>query len=366
MGEKRLLEGISPKLEGMDRFLSDMGSGMLFPAIPLFATAVLGAPALLIGLAESLPGFLAGIPALFPEKLKSRKLRAASIAVCAAAKALTAYSPAFPEFLLLRSADSASEECAFAGEGRPSGKLPFGLHLQNHGGKILGAILALLLLLLMGAQPGGDSFRTIILLSSIPAFLAIIPLMVKEEKYAPEHPKENAPPLPQPISAPLAISAVFHLSKIGIILFLLGAAATLSPVLVILSYLIFLASRAAFPLPAQVLRNALGQKKAFMLGCMLFSMAALSFSLPPDAQLSLLLFAFLGFSSTLLDAASRGGELPLAGNYPLLSGALLIGANLIAGILWGQHFAQMHLPFLFSSALGLASVFAFALYADED
>ncbi|MBN2121688.1 hypothetical protein JW721_01345 [Candidatus Micrarchaeota archaeon] len=367
MGENSLQERFSPKLEGMDRFLSDAGSGMLFPIIPLFAAAALGAPAILIGLAESIPAFFSQLPRLLPEEIsRDRKLRASAIALCAIARPLTAQCSSFPEFISLRSADSAAEKSAFPNGQLQTGKTPFGAQLQNHGGTILGALLAILLLFFLGSQASAaDSYRTIILLSAVPAALVLIPFLLTKEKYYSKNAKENAPALPQSISAPLAISSAFLLSKAGILLFLLAASASLPPVLVVLSYLIFLASKAAFPLPSRLLCNALGQKKAFILGCMLFSMAALSFSLPLDAQLSIALFAFLGFSSTLLDSAYNEDDLPLAGKYPILSGALLIGANLIAGLLWGEHFAQMHAPFLFSCALSLASVFAFSIYADE-
>jgi hypothetical protein len=367
MGKRGLQERLSPKLEGMDRFLSDAGSGMLFPIIPLFAAAALGAPAILIGLAESVPAFFSQLARFVPEEFsQSRKLRASSMALCAIARPLTAACSSFLEFLFLRSADSAAEKSAFPHEGFPQGKIPLCARLQNHGGAILGALLAILLLFLLGSQAAvAESYRTIILLSAVPASLALIPFLLKKGKYYCKNPNQRMPALPQSTSAPLAISAVFLLSKTGILLFLLAAASSLPPVLVVLSYLIFLASKAAFPLPSRLLCSALGQKKAFILGCMLFSMAALSFSLPMDAQLSIALFAFLGFSSSLLDSAYKEERLPLAGGYPVLSGALLIGANLIAGLLWGEYFAQMHAPFLFSCALSLASVFAFSIYADE-
>jgi hypothetical protein len=375
LGKQTALEKLRERSGGLDSFLLDASRGMLIPLVPLFLATALSAPALLIGLSESVPALLSSVALAIPPKVRrSRLFRASSLIIAAALRPLLSSSAAFTEFLAFRSAGSAAESAALppkaekpeSQKSRPLCIFPPS-SMRNLGGLLLGPILSLILLFLLLPQGGAGAYALIISLSSIPAFLALIPMLIKSgAKYESEKGENSQQPFPASFPAPMLASSLFLLSRIGIILFLFKASETLSPPLLVLAYVIFVSSSAAFSLPARLLSRALGQKRAFMLGALAFSMAALGFSLGMGGQYTLLLFALLGASSSTIGCAKRDSAIPIAQHYPALAALLLVFSNALAGILWETSFASMHAPFLASCALSLISIFAFAVYAEED
>src|SRR3990172_12207630 len=190
---------------GFVSLLNDGASEMIYPLLPVFLTAVLGAgPAALgivEGVAESTASFLKLYSGYLSDRVKRRKgWIVAGYSISNIIRPLIALVATWPQVLVLRFSDRVgkglrtSPRDAVIADSTPveSRGTAYGFHrAMDHGGAVVGPLAATALLLLYH-----DNLKTIFLLSFIPGLFAVSLLLfgLKEK----------------PVGSPGASSAAFN------------------------------------------------------------------------------------------------------------------------------------------------------------
>ncbi|HDM67211.1 MAG TPA: MFS transporter, partial [Thermoplasmatales archaeon] len=188
---RNLLKGLSINIVilGLVSLLTDLSSQMVFPLLPLFLTTVLNANATIVGLVEGAAEATASLLKVFSgywsDKIKQRKpFVLYGYTLSAAMKPLFAFSHLWEIVLGVRIIERIgkgirnaprdaliAESCDETSRGKA-----YGLQRAMDGlGSILGATAAYILLPIYG-------FRKIFLISTIPAFIAVIMILFVKEK----------------------------------------------------------------------------------------------------------------------------------------------------------------------------------------
>ena len=214
------------KLLALASLLNDSASEMIYPLLPVFLTAVLGASAVDVGLIEGAADGLASIlkyyAGAWSDRLPRRKpLIVNGYALAAASRTLIAAATVWPLVLLARLIDrtgkgirSAPRDAMIADvtpieqRGRA-----FGFHRAlDHTGAIVGPLLALLLLDVVHL-----SLRTVFYIAVIPGLIAAAVLVawLKEEPHAGRAAgsTQNHAPLGTPFWRALFAIALFSLAN---------------------------------------------------------------------------------------------------------------------------------------------------------
>ncbi len=360
--------GTDAKILGLAGFLANASTEMLVPLLPLFLTKVLLAPVLVVGLMESLEGFVTGIQGflsgLRPDGGKKRMV--AGYSLSAIVKSLLASASAWPQVALIRvlagfgdSIAEPAQEAALSG-GAESG---FRRMLCNMGA-IAGPLIAALVLVLMSARV--QAYGTVFLLAAVLAVLAVPALFLLSEKSA------QQPSMPLKSLAPshalrpfLAFTAVLALGQFSVMFFILRAWDFLPFVLIPVAYLAYNVFYAIFSMPAGVLADRLGPRAAMLLGMLSLLLALAGAAFFPSLVVLFLAFAFLGMSMAVvrtvprmfLSKAVRKEDCASAmGYYRGLTGVVALPANLLAGLLWAVPLFGAPAPFAISIATTLVAV----------
>src|SRR3990172_326492 len=172
---------------GFVSLLNDGASEMIYPLLPVFLTAVLGAgPAALgivEGVAESTASFLKLYSGYLSDRVKRRKgWIVAGYSISNIIRPLIALVATWPQVLVLRFSDRVgkglrtSPRDAVIADSTPveSRGMAYGFHrAMDHGGAIIGPLLATGLLLVLPDTPQ-ENLKTLFLLSFIPGLLAVL------------------------------------------------------------------------------------------------------------------------------------------------------------------------------------------------
>ena len=368
-------------LLGLVSFLTDVGTEMTLPILPLFLVSLGAAPAaigLIEGLAMSAANLFQLLSGWLSDKLGRHKpIFGAGYSLSALAKAGYAAATAWPHVLILRFADRAGKGIRGAprdallaeyttGVGRGA---VFGFHRAlDKAGAVLGPAIALVIV-------GVVSTRDLFLIAAIPGFIAVaLILLVREIR----HPGKaiglrlSITGLTPALRTPLAIIMLFSLAnfsyafailRAGELGFGLAAAAGL--------YLVYNAFYSGLSIPAGSLSDRLGRRPMLALGYGAFAVMCIGF-VWADGLLALgALFALFGVSMALTDAVqaayiadiepeSKGTALGL---YHTLVGVAALPASVIAGALW-QAFGWWA-AFGFGAVLSAAAALAILVFGQR-
>lgn len=359
---------------GVTSFFTDISSEMLYPLVPVFITATLGAPAFAVGLiegvAESTASFLRLGSGWLSDRLgKRRAIVIAGYALSGAAKPLLAAAGAWTTVLAARFVDrlgkgirTSARDALLADSAPEAGRgRAFGFHRSAD---TLGAVLGPVLVIpLLGAVHG--RLRAIFLLSVIPAACGVLALLLVRDRPGP--PRAAPRPLPswRALSAPLRryilavlIFAVGNSSDAFIIL--RGRQLGLSLAGVILAYATYNLVYSLVSLPAGVLSDRIGRRRMVIGGLGFFALVYLGFALAGAAWEIWALLPVYGLYMGLTDGATRAYAADLApreargtalGWMHMVSGAGALVAGIVAGALWT--WAGPTAPFLYGAALAL-------------
>jgi MFS family permease len=174
-------------------FFMDISSEMVINLLPLFLSNVLGAGTAVIGLIEGIAEATAGLLKLFSgwlsDRLRARKwLAVAGYGLSAIAKPFFYFAGSWPMVLAVRWADrvgkgvrTAPRDALVADSIDESQRgLAFGFHrAADTGGALLGLLIALGVVLAVQAASvdlGRGTFQTVVLISLVPALLAVLSL----------------------------------------------------------------------------------------------------------------------------------------------------------------------------------------------
>jgi len=362
---------------GIVSFLTDVSSEMVYPLVPLFLTATLGAPVaavgLIEGLAESAASLFKAAGGWLSDRLRIRRpLVIAGYALSAASKPLMAAAYVWPVALLVRFADRTGKGIrtaprdALVADVTPTelrGRA-FGFHrAADTLGAVIGPAVALGLLAAFN-----DNFRPVFLLAFAPALAGVVLLGLVRER-APAG-AEAAAPAPgwRELGAGfyvfLAVSLLFALGNSSDVFLLLRAKDVgLSNTEVVLSYMLFNLVYAAVAMPAGIASDRLGRRNVIGLGFAVFAAVYIGFGLAGGGAAVWPLFAVYGLYMAMTEGVGRAlvsdfvpseRRATALGLYQGAMGAMVLLSSVIAGALWDAVDASA--PFFLGGATALAAL----------
>jgi MFS family permease len=373
--------------------LTDISSEMISNLLPLFLYNVLGVRTNIIGLIEGVAETTASLLKVFSgwlsDRLGKRKgLAVLGYALSAVAKPFLYFATSWGWVLGVRFADRAGKGLRTAPRDalvadsvdyRRRG-LAFGLH---RAGDTAGAFLGLLAALVatLAAQRGATlerhTFQIIVLLSLIPALLAVLVLGVGAQEV-----KQPGKGAERPRLSLAGFDRRFRLFLVLVVLFTLGNSSDAFLILraqnVGLSVIGVLGMMLTFNLvytlvssPAGALSDRIGRRKLLVTGWLLYAIVYLGFSQVAAGWQAWGLMAVYGVYYGLSEGVAKAFVADLVpperrgtayGVYNAAVGLMALPASLIAGILWqgalGWAGFGPAAPFLFGACLALAAAVA--------
>jgi MFS family permease len=356
-----LSKGISRNvvLLGLISLFTDLSSQMVFPLIPLYLTSVLGASAVYVGIiegaAESVASFLKVYSGYWSDKIKKRKpFILFGYGLSSISKPLFAFATLWPFVLFVRILDRVGK--GFRGAPRDAmvadsteekylGKA-FGFQRSMDGiGSVLGAILALILLPILG-------FKNIFLLSAIPGFLVIFSILILKEPLAKKFSQKKTQiklkfsTLSTTLKLYILASAIFALGHFGYAFLLLKAKEIgLNDGSAISLYVLFYLVYTIISTPAGMLSDKFGRKIVLIFGFLLFSIISISLVFINTLSLLIVVFAVYGVFFALIDGNQRAFVVDLSdkelkatalGFFQTAIGIFALPGGLICGLLWDK------------------------------
>lgn len=369
-------------------FFMDISSEMVINLIPLFLSNVLGVKTNIIGLiegvAESTSSLLKIFSGWLSDKLKARKwLAVAGYGISAFVKPLFYFASSWGWVAGVRWADRVgkgirtSPRDALIADSITENQrgLAFGFHrAADTGGAVLGLAIAFGLVWLAQTSQvslGLDTFQMIVLVSLVPAGLAVLSLAVGavdvKVKDSAKAPKFAFKKLGKPFMVFMLIVAIFDLGNSSDAFLVLRSQEQGVSVLGILGMLIvFNIVYALTSTPAGSLSDRIDRKKIIIGGWMVYALVYLGFGLAGEIWHLWVLYVVYGLYYGLAFGTSKAMVADLVsedlrgtayGTYNAVLGIIDFPASLFAGLLWQGVGAWRGFgpsaPFLFGAALAL-------------
>ncbi|HLA79316.1 MAG TPA: MFS transporter [Vicinamibacteria bacterium] len=347
------------KALGFVSLLTDVSSEMIYPLLPAFLTGVLRAgPAFLgvvEGLAETVASLLKLLAGRLSDQLPRRKpLVVAGYSLSSVVRPLVALAAAPWHVLALRVADRVGKGVrgaprdAIVADVTPASELgrAYGFHrAMDHAGAMAGPLIAAALL------GWGLGLRLVFAWAAVPAVLSLLVLLfgVREAtrtSVGAGPAPENARPAPlgRGFRLYLTVLAVFTLGNSSDAFLLLRAQDAGVPLTAIpLLWAFHHSVKAGFSTWAGGLSDRLGRRATILAGWSVYALAYAGFAMASRPLEIFLLFAFYGFFHALTEGPERALVAALApaeargrafGWFHAVTGAMLLPASLLTGVLW--------------------------------
>jgi MFS family permease len=362
---------------------ADISTEMLYPILPVFLTQTLHASGSVVGIVDGIAQATQNIVQGFSGWLSDRMQKRKSIALVgytlsALAKPLTGLATAWPAVLGARFLDrvgagtrSAPRDALIASSVAEEDRgRAFGLEgIGDNLGAFLGPLLAVVLLVMLSVD-----IRWIFYLSVIPGFLAVLMVLLVQERVAKVEAKSkielNLRQFPRAYWKYLSITALFGIgnsSNSFLILQTKDLGASLETT--ILVYAAFNLVAALISYPAGFLSDRLGRKILLLGSFVIFFIAYAGFALSQQVVWVAAMFVFYGlyqgifrsvgkaFASDFVPDQLRASAV---GWYSATVGLLQLVASVVAGLLWDRvgHAAV----FAYGAAFALVGIIALSLF----
>jgi len=371
--------------------LTDVSSEMIYPLLPVFLTATLGASASMLGAiegaAESTSSLLRLASGWWSDRVKRRTpLIIAGYAIATAMRPLVAIAQSATQVLAIRVTDrvgkgirSSPRDALIADSVDPSIRgRAFGFHrAMDHAGAFAGPVIAFALLNWAGVE-----LRTVFWLAAIPGAIAVVVLIAFVKERADQAEAKDAKPLdpvvlsevkdlPKSFWTYLAIVFVFTLGSSADAFLILRANQLGVPVTMIV--VLWAAHSAVKSLTSTwggALSDRFGRVPMMIAGWVVYALVYVGFAQATTHWHAWLLFLLYGlyFAFTegaekaliadLVPASRRGAAF---GWFHLTIGLGALPASLVFGLIWDRAGAQT--AFLFGAAVAVAATMALALFA---
>ncbi len=346
-------------------FFMDVSSEMVVNILPLFLANVLGIKTNLIGVIEGVAEATASLLKLFSgwlsDKLRARKwLAVLGYGLSALSKPFFYVAASWEAIAGVRWVDrvgkglrTAPRDALVADSIAPDQRgFAFGFHrAADTLGAMFGILIAILIVWLAQSNSvllGEGTFRTIVLVSIIPAILAVVSLMLiaKEVPITSQRaaPKFAFKALGKPYMTFIAIVGVFTLGNSSDAFLVLRAQERGLDVLGVLGMLAtFNLVYSLVSTPAGRLSDRIGRRKVIVAGWLIYAVIYLGFAIAQAAWQIWALYAIYGafyglaystanaLIADLVPSELRGTAY---GTYNAVIGLLAFPASVIAGILW--------------------------------
>jgi MFS family permease len=378
-------------------FLMDISSEMVVNIIPLFLFNVLGVRTNIIGIIEGVAEATASVLKVFSgwlsDKLRGRKwIAVAGYGISALAKPFFYIAQSWGMIAGVRWADrvgkgvrTAPRDALVADSIKPSQRgLAFGFHrAADTGGAMVGLLIAALIVWMAQStnlQLGENTFRTVVLISLVPALLAVISLAViardVKQQSAQAAPQITFKQLGKPFLVFLLIVGLFDLGNSSDAFLVLRAQERGVSVLGILLMLAtFNLIYALVSTPAGALSDRVGRRRVIIGGWLVYGVIYLGFALAQRPWHVWVLYCFYGLYYGLAYGTAKAMVADLVtpelrgtayGTYNAILGMIDLPASLIAGVLW-QGVGRWagfgpSAPFLFGGGMAILAAIALALW----
>lgn len=378
-------------------FLMDVSSEMVLNILPLFLANVLGVRTNIIGLIEGVAEATASILKLFSgwfsDRIGGRKwLAVLGYGLSAAAKPFFYIASSWGVIAGVRWADRVGKGVRTAPRDalvvdsvpKESRGLAFGFHrAADTAGAMLGLFIALGVVWLAQSNSlelGVGTFRTVVLISLVPAFLAVLALALLA-KDVPVSSKREMPRfalrgLGRPFMVFLVIVGIFDLGNSSDAFLVLRAQERGLSVIGILAMLAtFNLVYTLISTPAGSLSDRVGRRRLIIGGWLVYAAIYLGFAMAQAGWQIWVLYVIYGLYYGLSYGTLRAMIADLVpetlrgtayGTFNAVLGVLDLPASLIAGILWegigGWSGFGAPAPFLFGSILALLAALLMAFW----
>ena len=365
-------------------FFMDISSEMVINLIPLFLSNVLGVGTAVIGLIEGIAEATASLLKVFSgwlsDRLRARKwLAVTGYGISALAKPFFYFADSWTTVLAARWADrvgkgvrTAPRDALVADSIQKNQRgLAFGFHrAADTGGAVVGLLIAFGVVWAAqsnSVQLGQRTFQVIVLVSLVPAALAVLSLALGA-KDVPITGQRSRPAitfrgLGKPFLVFLVIVGLFDLGNSSDAFLVLRAQERGLSVLGILGMLVtFNVVYAVLSTPAGSLSDRVGRRRVIIGGWLAYAAIYLSFALARSGWQVWVLYALYGVYYGLAYGTSKAMVADLVpaelrgtayGTYNATLGLLDFPASLVAGLLWQG--LGPSAPFFFGAALALAA-----------
>ncbi|MEA4933968.1 MAG: MFS transporter [Lawsonibacter sp.] len=384
MKKKKILSNIV--LLGLVSLFVDMSTEMVYPLVPLFLTASLGASPAVVGIIEGIAESIASLLKVFSGYVgdvyhNKKRLAFTGYSAAVVYKLFLLLATSWPGVLVARVIDRTGKGIrtaprdALVAQSSDSKKLggSFGLHkMLDMAGSSLGALLAFIFV------ATNFGFHRAFLFSIIPAVIGILIIFsVREDKNsATENEKLSLKglKLDGKLKAYLGVIFIFCLGNSSNTFLLLKAQARgFSASQVMLLYLIFNVSTSVLAIPSGKLSDQYGRSKILVPGYLIYGLVYLGFALFSAKPAILILFISYGAYTALISGAERafivensptGFQGTILGLYGMLQGIGLLLSSMIAGLMWDK--INSNAPFLFGGVIGIISALIILLILDNN
>lgn len=373
---------------GFTSLFMDISSEMVINIVPLFLSNVLGVKTNIIGLIEGVAEATSSVLKLFSgwlsDKVGGRKwLAVLGYGLSALCKPFFYFADSWGTIAGVRWADrvgkgirTAPRDALVADSVRADMRgLAFGFHrAMDTAGAMIGLAIAAVVVWL-GQRANLDltrpTFQTIVLISLVPAFLAVLSLIIGAQDVKVEGqralPKFSLKSMGKPFGIYLVIVSIFTLGNSSDAFLVLRAQNLgLSVLGILLMLVVFNLVYTLISTPAGSLSDRIGRRKLIIWGWVVYAAIYLGFAFAQQGWHIWVLYVIYGLYygmaygsanalvADLVPANLRGTAY---GTYNAVIGLLAFPASLIAGILWQgvgtwQGFGPSA-PFLFGGGLAL-------------
>lgn len=376
---------------GLVSYFADVSSEMLYPIMPLFLTAVLGAPASAVGVIEGAAEATASLLKTVSGRIADRTGRRVELvfggySLSALSKPLIALAHSWPLVLLARLLDrtgkglrGAPRDAIIADSTDPAVcGAAFGWHrAMDTLGAVTGPLLALGLL----HATRGD-LRTVIVIAALPGLVsAALVLSIRDPQRAHGKKSAAAPAAGTARRDRLAWSTVPHEFKLylgallpfvlvnssDVFLILRAKQLGFSTTAVVLVYTLYNGVYALASVPLGHLSDRFGRRRVLATGMLLFAAVYAGFSIATAPWEVLVLFSLYGIYIAATDGVGKAFAVELVppeiratglGLLGTLTGVATLAASSVAGLLWDV--VGPHAPFIYGSVGALVSAALFA------
>ena len=373
---------------GFVSLLNDGASEMIYPLLPVFLTAVLGAGPVALGIIEGIAESTASLLKLTSGYLSDRVRRrkgwiVAGYSISNVIRPLIAIATSWPQVLALRFSDrvgkglrTSPRDAIIADSTPPEFRgMAYGFHrAMDHGGAIIGPLLATGLLLVLHDTPQ-ENLKTVFLLSFIPGLLAVCLLFVGLREKPVDGPRPALSSgfdfraawagMPAGFRKYLAIILAFTLGNSTDAFLLLraqqlGVSIALLPAIWVALHVV----KMGFSVPGGILSDRIGRKKVIVTGWIVYALVYGGFAFASSQWHVWALFMVYGVYFGLTEGVEKALVADFApvhlrgsafGLYHLIVGIGALPASLLFGLVW-QKFGSAAAFGMGASLAMLASV----------